>query len=407
MHAKITLLTSILLLSIALQAQQPAMTSEDYLYRDTTSSTSRTAIGGYGNAFFQRDVNAKTSKVNLERFVLFLGHKFNKKISVFAELELEDAKIEGGKFGGEFALEQCYLKFNIKPNHSIVAGLFLPRIGILNENHLPNAFNGNERTMVETFIIPSTWRELGVGYYGNSLKLPLAYSVAIVNGLSAGGFEHGSFIREGRFEGSNATFNNLAITAALQLNKNNFKAQVSAYYGGSVGLAPSNADSLKLTSGLLGTPVIFGEANVQYANKGISAKLLGTIANISDASAINRAYANNTAMTAYGVYVEIGYNIFEQIKKLHAQQLIIFARYEKLDMNAAIPDNGIKDGTLDQQHVVLGIGYLPIKNVVIKADARLQFTGDQNSALIINPSPTTQPYRTANTFVNIGIGFSF
>ncbi len=148
--------------------------------------------------------------------MLFTGHKFNDKISVFSELEVEDAKVSGGESGGEVAIEQAYLKFNLNPNQYIVAGLFMPRIGILNENHLPNTFNGNERNYVETFIIPSTWRELGVGLYGTLNNLPIGYSVGLVNGLSSEMFEHGSGIREGRFEGRNATGNNLAITAAVQ-----------------------------------------------------------------------------------------------------------------------------------------------------------------------------------------------
>ncbi len=145
---------------------QPGLTAEDRMVSDTTNSLSRTSIGGYGNAFYQRNFNEENAVINLERFVLFFGHKFNSKISFFSELELEDAKIEGGEEGGELALEQCYLRFTLNRYQFIVAGLFLPRIGILNENHLPTSFNGNERTLVETYVIPSTWRELGIGYYG-------------------------------------------------------------------------------------------------------------------------------------------------------------------------------------------------------------------------------------------------
>lgn len=75
-------------------------------------------------------------------------------------------------------MEQAYLKFNLKPNQYIVAGLFTPRIGILNENHLPVNFNGVERPLVETFVIPATWRELGVGFYGSLNNIPLNFIAA-------------------------------------------------------------------------------------------------------------------------------------------------------------------------------------------------------------------------------------
>jgi hypothetical protein len=168
---------------LSIVAQQQAITAEDKLLSDSASYNANTTIGGYGDAFYQRSFNEKFSVINLERFVLFTGHKFNKQISFFSELEVEDAKVSAGEEGGEIALEQCYLKFNLNQSHYIVAGLFLPRIGILNENHLPNTFNGNERTQVETFILPSTWRELGIGFYGSMNRLPINYSVALVNGL--------------------------------------------------------------------------------------------------------------------------------------------------------------------------------------------------------------------------------
>ena len=366
-----------------------------------------TTIGGYGDVIYQRDFISKTSIIDLERLVLFVGHEFNQSVSFFSELEMEDAKVTGGEEGGEIAFEQAYVKFNLDQSHYITAGLFLPRMGILNENHLPDEFNGNERTQVETYIIPSTWRELGVGFYGSLNSFPLNYSVALVNGLNSGTFEHGSGIREGRFEGRNASANNLAVTGALQLYAGNFKVQASGYYGGTVGLAPQQADSLQLTSGFFGTPVVIGETDIQFEANGCSFKALGAFISIPNASDINRVYANNTPKTAYGAYAEAGYDVFHAIRTVQGKQLIVFVRYEKLNINATIPSNGIFDGTLDQQHVIIGLNYLPITNVVIKADVRVMHTGDQNPALTVALNPATQPYEQNNTFFNLGIGFSF
>ena len=404
-HMKYLFTTLFIMQVIIASGQEGTITSEISLHHDTTSLNTRTHIGGYGNAFYQRDFNTEYSSINLQRVVLFVGHKFSKKISFFSELEVEDAKVSGGEEGGEIAFEQAYLKFNLNPNNYISAGLFLPRIGILNENHLPNTFFGNERTQVETFIIPSTWRELGIGYYGN--RNSLNYSIAVVNGLNSASFEHGNVIRDGRFEGREASANNLAVTGALLFTKNNFKAQVSGYYGGSVGLAPLQADSLQLTSGFFGTPVMVGDANVQYEAKGFSFRALGTVVSIADAESINRAYASNTPELAYGAYAEAGYDLLKFCKKAHTQQLFLFGRYETLDMNSKIPENGIIDGTLKQQHILFGFSYLPINNVVMKADVRMLSTGEENPALIINPNPNAPAYQTNNTFLNLGLGFSF
>src|ERR1700744_1250025 len=263
-----TILFCSLFISGVALAQVPGTTSEDSL--SNSLSKSGTSIGGYGDAFYQKNQFLGTSRVDLERFVLFVGHKFNEKVSFFSELEVEDAKVDGGQTGGEVSIEQAYLKFNLNANQYITAGLFLPRIGILNENHLPNTFNGNERNYVETLIIPSTWRELGVGFYGNLTNLPVTYYAGLVTGLNSNDFVQGTGLEDGRAEGRNANGNNLALTAALQYFYGNFRAQVSGYYGGTVGESKRKADSLGLTSGMLGTPVQIGEADVMYSTGGFS-----------------------------------------------------------------------------------------------------------------------------------------
>lgn len=385
-------------------------TGEDSLTAGT--SKNKTVISGYGSAFYQRDFNEQMAHATLERAVLFVGHQFNSKISFFSELELENAKVapgadNNGGFKGEIAMEQAYVKFNLNARQYFVAGLFVPRIGILNENHLPVNFNGVERPLVETYVIPATWRELGIGFYGHARTLPLNYSIALLNGLNDADFTHGTGIVDGRAEGMGATANNIALTASLQYYWKDFRFQVSGYTGGTNGLNARKSDSLQLSHGAFSLPLYLGEADIMYNHNGFAFKALGTIISFPDAADINKAYAKNVSKLMYGAYGEIAYNIFEHQEKLKQQQFNVFARYELFDLNAAIPDNGIYDGTLKQQHLIAGLSYLPIPNVVIKADVRLMHTGDENPDLVINPSPARVPYRTSNTFLNVGIGYSF
>jgi hypothetical protein len=384
---------------------QKIVSSEDSL--NSGVNQNKTVISGYGDAFYQRDFNLAQSKASLERVVLFVGHRFNEKISLFTEMELENAVVAGGEEGGEISMEQAYLKFNLNAHQYFIAGLFIPRIGILNENHLPVNFNGVERPLVETFIIPATWRELGVGFYGSLNNLPLNYNVAIMNGLNSEGFEHGSGFREGRAEGNNAFANNLAVTAAVQYNISDFKFQVSGYAGGTVGLNQRSADSLGLDNGAFGTPLYLGEADVQFAKNGVSAKALGAYVAYPDADKVNVAYAKNIGSGMYGAYAEFGYDWLYH--KQNTAQFITFVRGEIFDLNASLPaePKGIYDGTEKQTHIIAGFSYLPIPNVVIKADVRIQHTGPQNPALVINPAPNALPYQQNNQFLNIGIGYSF
>jgi len=153
----------LLLLIFSLSATSQVLTREDSLSAGLTRSNNTTALSGYGQVKVEYDFRTKTTQANLTRNVLFPGHRFSNTIYFFSEMELEDARVIGGKPGGELSMEQLFLKFNINRDLYLQAGLFIPRIGLINENHLPTTFNGNDRTYVETFIIPSTWRVLGLG----------------------------------------------------------------------------------------------------------------------------------------------------------------------------------------------------------------------------------------------------
>ena len=56
-------------------AQQLIITNEDSLHAGVNKS--KTVISGYGSAFYQKNINAKTAAMKLERVVLFVGHQFN------------------------------------------------------------------------------------------------------------------------------------------------------------------------------------------------------------------------------------------------------------------------------------------------------------------------------------------
>ena len=106
-------------------AQKLVMTNEDSL--QVGGNTQKTVISGYGSAYYQRNFDLKQSVITLERAVLFVGHQFSDKISFFSELELENAKVEGGvSNNAEISMEQAFLKFNLNAHQYLIAGLFTP-----------------------------------------------------------------------------------------------------------------------------------------------------------------------------------------------------------------------------------------------------------------------------------------
>ena len=384
------------------------LTQEDSLNAGLVRSDRPTVLSGYGEVNVSYDQQLGTGTANLTRNVLFLGHRFSDRITFFSEMELENARVEGGQVGGELSMEQLFIKFDLSKDIYLTGGLFIPRLGIINENHLPTTFNGNDRPYVEQFIIPSTWREIGVGLYGHSNSLPgLNWSVAVQNGLNAGAFVHGSGIREGRGEGSQANASNLGLSGALLYYVRDFRFQASGYYGGSAGLTQREADSLQLDYGTFGTPVRLLEANAQYHGERFRVKVLATHVDIQDAERINRAYANNTPSSMFGAYAEIGCDLWSFIRPEEKRDLIAFVRCETLDLNATIPENGIDDPTLTRMYVVAGLTYAPVVGVSVKVDYTLRNTGEPSPALDLNPYPQALPYFTSNGFVNIGLAYSF
>ena len=122
-------------------------------------------IGGYGQADYNRIINGDlnyNATLDVRRLVIFIGHNFNDKTSFVSELEFEHVK--------EVYVEQAFLSHIIQNNFFINAGLMLIPMGIQNLYHEPSTFNGVERTNVDKYIVPTTWREMGIGLSGRNMQ---------------------------------------------------------------------------------------------------------------------------------------------------------------------------------------------------------------------------------------------
>jgi hypothetical protein len=327
-----------------------------------------TSVGGYGEVHYTNATGPNTPGVlNVRRFVLYLAHTFSEKLAVRSELELEDAKIEGGEAGGEVALEQLYLDYLISPAFTMRAGLVLPPVGIVNEIHEPPTFNGVDRPTFDQVVIPTTWREIGVGAVG---AIPgssgLSYRVYLMNGLKAAGFSAASGIRGGRQEGKEASFANPSVTGRLEWARPGLRLGGSFWYGGS-----ANQDSL-LGTGAFDNAVALVSADARYDVGPFMFR--GVVAHISvaDADAIDAVYATQVGSRIAGGYIEAAYNVLSALAPASAQRLNAFLRYENFDTQAGVPALAVKDETLARRITTFGLSYKPIYNVVFKGDYQLQ-----------------------------------
>src|SRR4029077_6457473 len=200
----------------------------------------RTRGGRYGEVHYTNPTGPKTpAVVNLARFVVYLAHSFDDRLAYRSELEVEDAKVEGGKPGGEVSLAQASPHYRLADWITLRTGLVLAPVGIINETHEPPTFNGVERPGFDNDVIPTTWREIEVGALGTIPGSGLAYRVYLVNGLRAEGFSASEGIREGRQEGQLASFANPSFTGRLEWARPGWKVGGSFWYGGT-----ANADSV-------------------------------------------------------------------------------------------------------------------------------------------------------------------
>jgi hypothetical protein len=326
-----------------------------------------TSLGGYGEVQYTNSSGPDSpGVVNVRRFVFYLAHSFSERLAFRSELEVEDAKVEGGEGGGEVAMEQLYLDYLFSPAFTLRAGLVLPPVGIVNEVHEPPTFNGVDRPAFDQVVIPTTWREIGVGAVG---ALPgssgLNYRVFLVNGLKADGFSAESGIRGGRQEGKEASFANPSVTGRLEWARPGLRIGGSFWYGGS-----ANQDSL-LGTGSFANAVALIAADARYDVGPFMFR--GVVANISvaDAEAINAAFGSHVGSRIAGGYVEGAYDVLSALAPATAQRLNAFLRYENFNTQADVPAGVVQDESLARRITTFGLSYKPVYNVVFKGDYQL------------------------------------
>jgi hypothetical protein len=336
------------------------------------------SIGGYGEAIYQANVGDKGNNkdnADLERMVLYAGYKFTDRILFNSELEFEHATTgEGDELKGEVGVEFAALDFFLHKMANVRAGLVLMPMGFINQIHEPPFFFGNHRPEVEQRIIPSTWREMGLGLFGQ-LTDDLTYTAYAVNGLDAAGFSSDG-IREGRGGGSQAKAENFGFVGRMDYTP---KALPGVMVGGSAYFGKAGQNQTFAGQ----HPDVFTqlyEGHLQWKYRGFEFRTLGSWGHIGDAALlslnsqlINAGNPENAQIIGsenFGWYAEAGYDVLPWLFEDTTQYLAPFVRYERLDTIAKAPNGFPDDPTKDWQIYQAGLQYKPIPNVVIKADYR-------------------------------------
>jgi hypothetical protein len=325
------------------------------------------SIGGYGEALYQNfdserdDGNAsgRTDQADFLRAVLYFGYKFNDRFLFNSEIEFEHASTGSN---GEVSAEFAYLDYLWKPEVNVRAGLLLVPMGFVNELHEPVVFLGAARPTVERVIIPSTWRENGLGLFGD--LGPFAYRTYLVNGFDATGFSAGG-LRGGRQSGSQAAAEDLAWVGRLDYTGTpGFLAGLSFYTG------DSGQNLEDAGGGGIGVGTTLLEGHLEWKWRGLEVRLLGVQAELDDVAELNQVLGltgnRSVGEELEGYYLQVGYDVLAG--RSGERALIPFARLEQFDTQAKVPVGFSRNPANDQEILTLGVAYKPIERLIFKAD---------------------------------------
>ncbi len=330
------------------------------------------SIGGYGEALYQNFAGHNQSgepsdaedQITLLRAVVYLGYKFNEHFVLNSEIEYENAVVASDK-GGEASVEFAYLDYMHSRELNSRAGLVLLPVGLLNELHEPTAFLGALRPGVDDVIIPTTWRELGGGLYGE--LGPFAYRAYAVNGLNAAGFTPDAGIREGRSEGSEAPATNFAVTARLD-----YTAVPGLLVGASVFSGDSGQGRLTPSGQEINGLTTLWDVHADWRWRGLWLRGIYARTTIAQANLINQL--NNfegdesIGSVQEGWYLQGAFDLFSLKPGGSRAALLPFVRYEQYDTQAEVPLGYARNPENDRTDLTLGLAYKPIDQIIFKAD---------------------------------------
>jgi hypothetical protein len=334
-------------------------------------------IGGYAQVDCNQPFGNNrhyNGKLDVHRLVLLFGYRFTDKLSFVTEIELEHVK--------EVYVEQAFLNYALNTYVNFRGGLILIPMGIINEYHEPPTFNGVERPLIDKYIAPTTWREIGLGVTGTIPEISLRYQAYLVNGFksyqSGEAFISGeNGLRRGRQKGAESfiTFPNFSAKVEfyglLGLNLG-----LSTYVGKTQSTLYKNIDKdnepmvASADSSVVGVSMI--GFDVRYNRKGFEFRGQLYYTSLSNTEQYNYLTAtddklNDVGSSMYGYYAEVAYNVFYPFQKLKGQ-LVPFIRFSNFDTQSSVAIDDIKNEAYSYSVITTGIGYWFIQQVAVKTD---------------------------------------
>ena len=326
------------------------------------------SFGGYGEMLYENyaartDAEVRTTnkdKFDMLRGVLYAGYKYNDRVLFNSEIEFEHGNTA---LGGEASVEFAYLDFMATKNVGVRTGLLLVPMGLVNEKHEPTTYLTARRSFTENAIIPTTWREMGAGVFGE--HGPLSWRAYAVNSIRGDRFSAGG-VRGGRQKGANAQIEDIALTGRLDYTPIEGTTIGGSFFSGNTGQGNSVAG--EVVEGKLTIVDLHGEAQF----RGATVRALWAQATLDDVAQLN-AIQNLTGNRSIGEemggwYVEAGYDLSSLLPRFGEASLTPYVRYEQLDTQRSVPAGFARNPASELTVFTYGLQFRPMPQTVIKWD---------------------------------------
>ncbi|NDP41493.1 MAG: hypothetical protein GZ089_02040 [Aromatoleum sp.] len=298
-------------------------------------ASSATTLFGYGEIAVNRPTHTPNqTQADLARAVLGWAHRFDDRTRMAVELEVEHA-VASAADKGEVEIEQFYVERQFTDRVGGRAGLMLVPIGLLNEHHEPTQYYSVYRNLVETAIIPTTWREGGLALYGGT-ESGLHWNVGLTTGFNLANWDPSS--SEGRESPLGSIHQELS-----QASAHDWSGYVSLNYDGVPGWQLGG--TVFTGKAGQGTPdfpaakarVTLWEAHARWQPGPFDFAALYARGTISDTEALNLTFIGQPTPVPklfYGGYVQAAWRNSWAFKDY---SLTPFTRYEWINTAAAYP----------------------------------------------------------------------
>jgi hypothetical protein len=318
-------------------------------------------LGAYGQIDYNQPEGAN-GKLDVHRLVMLLGYRFSDKVQFVSEIEFEHVK--------EVYVEQAFVNYNVANNVNLRGGLMLVPMGIVNEYHEPTTYNGVERPMVDKSIVPTTWREIGVGVSGKLNSASIAYQAYLFNGFKStnadgtGKIGGKDGLRGGRQKGAESTIDSPNLSTKVEYyGIPGLRMGLSGYFG-----RTQADDAIKDIKGAdVGISMIGLDARYVYDR--FSARGQYIYASLNDTRAYNRLTGSQLGSEMNGWYAEAAYNLLPMNKE---QKLYAFTRYEEYDTHADTKGSLVRNDAYNRNEITMGLSYHIAPGVVVKGDYQIK-----------------------------------